>query len=57
MHARQEIEQQPWTHQSLKRAWADFKTKDPVDSLRNARILVEACEERLAEIEARFATT
>ena len=57
MHARHEIEQQPWTHNSLKRAWADFKTKDPADSLRNARILVVACAERLAEIEARFANT
>ena len=55
MNARHEIEQQPWTHNSLKRAWAEFKTKDPVDSLRTARMLVEACEERLAEIEARFA--
>ena len=57
MNARHEIEQQPWTHYSLQRAWADFKTKDPVDSLRNARLLVAACEEQLAEIEAKFANT
>ena len=57
MHIRHEIEQQPWTHHSLQRTWAEFKCHDPVDSLRNARLLVQACEERLAEIEARFATT
>ena len=57
MNARQEIEQQLWTPDSLKVVWADFKTREPVDSLRNARLLVAACEERLAEIEARFTTT
>ena len=44
-------------HRTLARAWADFKTKDPVDSLYNAKLLVQACEQRLAEIEARCATT
>ena len=44
-------------HRALARAWADFKTKDPADSLYNAKLLVQACEERLAEIEARFANT
>ena len=51
MTIRHEIEQQPWTHDSLKRAWEDFKTKDCVDSLYNARLLVQACEERLRELQ------
>ena len=51
-----DIETNPCTHFSLQRAWNDFKTKDPVDSLYNARLLVQACEERLREIESRFHT-
>ena len=52
MTTSQEIEREAYTHYSLRRAWADFKTKDPVDSLYNARLLVQACEERLREVEA-----
>ena len=44
------IEHSPSVHFCLKRAWAEFKTKDPVDACRNAQILLIACEERLAEV-------
>lgn len=35
------------THYTLQKAWNEFKTKDPVDSVHNAKMLVAACEERL----------
>ena len=45
-----EIETSPSTHFCLKRAWAEFKTKDPVDAVNDARILLQACEARLAQV-------
>ena len=43
----QQIEQSSSTHFCLKRAWAEFKTKDPVDAYHNALTLLKACKERM----------
>jgi hypothetical protein len=41
------IEQSMSAHFCLKNAWAEFKTKDPVDAYKNAQALLAACEERM----------
>ncbi len=41
------IEESMTAHFSLKRAWAEFKDKDCVDSYHNALTLLQACKERM----------
>ncbi len=43
----QQIEQSMSAHFFLKRAWAEFKEKDPVDAYYDALTLVQACKERM----------
>ena len=43
----QQIEQSMSAHFCLKNAWAEFKTKDPVDAFNNALVLLKACKERM----------
>lgn len=47
MSTGQRIEQSMSAHFCLKNAWAEFKTKDPVDAYKNALVLLQACKERM----------
>ena len=50
MNTGKKIEYSASAHFSLKRAWEDFKDKDPVDAYYDALTLVQACRERLDEV-------